>query len=115
MSDLERQIELYLLTQGTWVSAAELVERFQISERQLRADKGKPGLCSIFAISNSTLGYKHVRCATAEEFEEAHRRDRHWVASRFTILRRRKAYRQNCLTGTRGQAYEVHSGQGVLL
>lgn len=115
MLDLAKQIEVYLLERGTWVPAAELEARFGINERQLRSSKGKPGLCSIFAISSSVNGYKHVRCASQEEFDEAHKQDRLWVAHRFTTLRARANYRRSCLTGTRGHAFEIHSGQGVFL
>lgn len=115
MLDLAKQIEVYLLERGTWVPASELETHFGINERQLRSSKGKPGLCSLFAISSSVHGYKHVRCATEEEFQEAHKTDRLSIAHRFVTLRARANYRRSCLTATRGHAFEVHSGQGVLL
>jgi len=114
MLDLAKQIEVYLLERGTWVPARELEERFGVDQRKLRAQSGNPGLCSVFAISSSAHGYKHVRCATDEEFLEAHKTDRKTVASRFITLRQRANYRKNCLTGDRQHAFEVHSGQGFL-
>ncbi len=61
-------IEHYLLMRTRWVPAADIALAFHVDERDLRAAKGKPGLCSAFAIS-SNAGFKHVRHATQEEFD----------------------------------------------
>lgn len=65
------QIERYLLERRDWVSAAELCERFGISERRLRQMYDRPGLCTAFAISLSKQGFKHVAMATEAEWIHA--------------------------------------------
>jgi len=93
MDPLAQAIEAYLLQRGSWISAQEICARFGLHERQLRQDRGRPGLCSEFAISISQRGLKHVECATTAEFiEAAHGAARHAVAElrRIRGLRRRR-------------------------
>lgn len=74
---LARQIELYLLDKGTWVSVAELCRRFEIRDRQLRADGDRDGLLDDFAVSSTRgreHGYMHVHCIEREDYLRAKRR-----------------------------------------
>jgi hypothetical protein len=113
--DLATQIDLWLRTQPRWISGAEICERFQVKERRLRSTNGKPGLLSINCVSSSTQGFKHIRFAGPDEFEECDREDRKHNISRYLTLRaRRNAWKNEC-TGKRPQFQELHTGQLVFV
>jgi len=108
------QIERWMLTQETWVSAAVLCGEFQIAdERQLRCIGEVPGLISDFAISHSKKGYRHVKKATTAE----------WLMFKFSLLRhaisemrrvrRLASVRHNTFLPTVPMS-EKDSGQGIL-
>jgi hypothetical protein len=67
VSDLCRDIEVFLLEQPGWVSAKVLAAHFGLQERALRGVGLKPGLCAGFAVSGDK-GYRHVSKATTAEF-----------------------------------------------
>jgi hypothetical protein len=91
MDALVQAIEAYMLQRADWVPASELCARFGLGERQLRQDRGRPGLCSEFAISNSQHGLKHVTCATTREFLEAtHGGTKHAVSELRRVRRLRE-------------------------
>jgi len=60
-------IEFFLLRRADWVSAQEICRAFQVDERELRATKEIPGLCSAFAISGNR-GFRHIETCTADEW-----------------------------------------------
>jgi hypothetical protein len=116
MSDTAYQVELYLLRVGDWVTGRDLSLVFGVSERELRRDGSRPGLCSEFAISHSRRGFKHVKCATTEEFEESYRRSRKHGISELVGARKRKRYRERLLTTPPPRpVFEVATGQAVVL
>jgi len=98
-SDLATQIEIHLLTLGTWVPTADLCARYGIKERALRAAGRRPGLIDHFAVSstrNGTHGYIHHRyLPTADWLPIKHRllshalaeirKARTWAKSRHNI------------------------------
>lgn len=97
MDPLIQAIEAYMLQRADWVPASELCARFGLGERQLRQDRGQPGLCSAFAISSSQRGLKHVACATTWEFlASAHGSVKHAVAELRRVRRLRQ--RRNSMT-----------------
>lgn len=75
LNDLATRIDAYLLASRGWVGAAEICQVFGVNERALRADRARPGLCSGCAISGDR-GFRHVACATDEEFSYAYGRMR---------------------------------------
>lgn len=113
MPDLALELDTWMRSQKRWVSAAEICERFRITERRLRFDQGKPGLLSTNCISSSQHGYKHVRNCTVEEFDEADRRDRKHNVSRYIVLRARRAQRRREMTLI-PQPMEKLTGQTLL-
>lgn len=115
MSDVAHQIELHLLRAGGWVPGSTLALLFDVSERELRRDGNRPGLCSGFAISHTRRGFRHVKNATAEEFEEADRRVRKHARSEFYGAQQRKRYRARLLTEPPPEpAIEIATGQAVM-
>lgn len=74
------EIEAFLLERRDWVSASELVTRFNLpTDRPLRSLGDDRGLCSGFAISGNR-GFKHVALATrAEWLRFKHRLRRHGI------------------------------------
>ena len=48
MNELSAQIEQFLRAEKRWISTGEIVNRFGVSERELRAVGDKPGLCTEF-------------------------------------------------------------------
>jgi hypothetical protein len=117
MDQLAAQIEIFLLTKGTWVPTAEICERFSIKERMLRQDGRRAGLLDCFAVSSTRGGESgfihHRHLETAAWLPIKHRLRRHAVAE----LRKLKAWTQaraRCLTGKRPDLQEVHTGQGLL-
>lgn len=95
MSDraqLAKDIEEYLRRAARWVSAAELRDRFGVSERSLRRDGDRAGLVSECAISGDH-GFMHVAVASEADFEHAYLRMRaHAIGEmrRAWALRRRR-------------------------
>lgn len=80
MNDLAKQIEAYLLEQGTWVSTQTICERFDCDQRDLRSVGKVPGLCSRFAVSGMK-GYIHYKFATLKDkLDMKHRRYRHAIS-----------------------------------
>lgn len=116
MTELALEIDTWLRSQDRWVSAREIEDRFDISERKLRFDAGKPGLLSFTCISSTRpgfSGFKHVRVASDEEFTEADRKDREALAARFYVLRRRRQARRAEKTFI-PVAMEAKTGQTLL-
>ena len=108
------EIEAWLLQIGTWVSGEIICQTFQVEERQLRRNRGKPGLLSICAISHSKKGFKHVAIATDDEWEECDRRERKHCATTYIGLRQRRTYRRNQVKLIPPVLTERHSGQCLL-
>lgn len=99
MDPLIQSIEEYLLSRDGWIPVQELCVRFGLHERQLRQDRGRPGLCSTFAISSSQHGLKHVSRATTREWlDAAHGGRKHAIAElrriRFLGRKRHSLLRQ---------------------
>ncbi len=112
---IARQIEQLLLDRGDWVPDKELVERYEIGERQLRADDlvGRPGLLDDFAISSSR-GFKHLNIATVEERLKAKHKKRRTAIAYFRSIQRQEIATRNCLKGIRPMVVERHTGQVLL-
>lgn len=113
MNDLALRIETHLQATPGWVSASELAHLFGVNPRRLRAVGRKPGLLDGFAIS-SPEGYKHIRQASQEEFDQIRGGLR---AHAFAELRKVLAWEQarhNQLTGPRAFLTEKLTGQGVM-
>jgi hypothetical protein len=110
----ETEIENWLRDIKGWVPDAIICQTFQVNERRLRWDRGKPGLLSVCAISHSQKGFKHVANATDEEFAECDKRDRKSCASRYIALRKRRVYRRNQVRLVPPPICELHSGQRLL-
>ena len=67
--NISAEMEAFLLLARCWVTSEELRQVFGIADgRALRRCGDKPGLCSLFAISGDK-GFKHVACATPQEWE----------------------------------------------
>ena len=111
LSDL---IEDYLLKAGGWVSAGELVERFGVGQRELRANNGVPGLCTRFAISGN-MGYRHVAAASEEEMEHFYTRGRAHGIGELVRLRALKRRRAALLVPRTEPPAETLDGQFLLL
>lgn len=116
MDQLAAQIEVFLLTKGTWVPTAEICQRFGIKERLLRQDGRRAGLLDAFAVSSTRGGESgfihHRHLETAAWLPIKHRLRRHAVAE----LRKLRAWTQaraRCLTGKRPELIERHTGQLV--
>jgi hypothetical protein len=108
------QIEFWLRGISGWVPDSIICQTFQVNERRLRWDKGKPGILSECAISHSQKGFKHIANATAEEFHECDRRDRKASLTRLLSLRRRRQRYQNEARPRPMPLHERRSGQGLL-
>ena len=113
MENLRQQIELWLITQREWVPAAAICERFGVKERQLRADRDRPGLCSEFAIS-SDAGFKHLRNATETEFDQARDRILSHLKHEAKRVRSWTQRRHNERQGLRPNLVEKFTGQTLL-
>lgn len=111
---LAEQIEEYLLERLDWVSTKEIVERFQLpDDRPLRSVKGKPGLCTLYAVSGDK-GLKHVTLATTAEWEHFRHRIRRHAVSELVRLRDLGRRRMDVARQTRRFICERDSGQGLL-
>ena len=89
---MTNRIEHYLSTFKGWTPASMLCLVFGISERELRSNYDRPGLCSEFAISGP-LGFRHIKHCTDEEWTAFHDRMRgHAIAelTRVSKLRKRR-------------------------
>ncbi len=112
--ELSQRIDMYLRTCYHWVPTAALCEIFFINERALRTIGNRPGLCSNFAISGDK-GFKHVRNATADEFDTFRFRIRSHAVSELRRLKILTIARSSELTGPRSFLTEINSGQRLLL
>lgn len=115
LRQIASQIELFLLDRAGWVPDAELITKFGIGERQLRADDmvGRPGLLDEFAISSSA-GFKHLSLTTVEERLKSKHRKRRTAIAFFRSIQRQEAATRNCLQGRRPYLVERHTGQVLL-
>jgi hypothetical protein len=114
MSPLATEIEIWLRARNFWVKEQDICKRFGVTDRQLRNTANRPGLLSDFAISGND-GYKHVRNATADEWDAFTYRIRNHSIAQLRRLKTLRAVRTNQFTGPRPFLTEVTSGQGVLL
>lgn len=84
MHSLSEQIEVHLLNAQGWVSVAELCQKFDLNQRDLRAHGDEPGLCDAFAVTSTRQGesgYIHHRfLPTADWLPIKHRLRRHAIA-----------------------------------
>lgn len=108
------EIDAWLRTIKGWVPGEIICQTFQIPERRLRWDQGRPGLLTECAISHSQKGFKHVANATDDEWDECDNRDRKSCASRYISLRKRRMRRRNEMRLRPLPVSELHSGQGLL-
>lgn len=114
-SDLETQIEAFLLERRDWVPTEEICLRFGVRERQLRDLDKQPGLCTRFAISrNGAGGYKHARCATTSEWTEFRRSMRKHAIKELVRVRDLTRVRLDATRSVRHVSWEKDSGQGIL-
>lgn len=117
MSELQAEIEAYLLAAGSWVPAGDIVARFDLRDaRVLRASGGRSGLLDAFAFSHTTHGIIHHRNLSQTDFLRlSNTIGRHGIAQ----LRKRKAQRlarRHCLAMLpNGIQLEAHTGQMKLL
>lgn len=116
MSDLQAQIEEYLIKRGGWVKAAELEEAFGIRERALRQLGKKPGLCTDFAISLSDKGFKHISLATTAEWLHARNAERRAAIARLRRVKRWTLSRAKVTQNTKRPplTFERDTGQTIL-
>jgi hypothetical protein len=66
---ISKLVEEFLRTDGGWIPARVICDKFGIHERLLRANQLEPGICTNFAISGKA-GFRHVETCTPEEFEQ---------------------------------------------
>jgi hypothetical protein len=115
-TDLQSEIESFLLGLASWCPAEVIVERFGVPERRLRADGRRPGLLDGFAVSstrNGANGYIHHKFLPTEEWLPIkHRLRKHAVAE----LRRVKVWSQARarVLMPAPQPTERHTGQLVM-
>lgn len=107
-------IERFLLARGDWVKAAELCARFNVTERQLRQVDNRPGLCTAFAISLSSRGFKHVALATHTEWIHAKHAARREAFARLRRVKEWTTVRSNTTNVLRCGLFEKDTGQGLL-
>ena len=92
---MKAELEAYLRAEKRWFSTGEIVNRFGVTARALRAVGNVPGLCTEFAIS-SNAGFKHVEHASDAEFDRFYDRSRTHSIRQLVRLRRlarrRKSY-----------------------
>jgi len=111
---MKAEIEAYLLTRRTWVSATALSLRFHVPERKFRQARGKPGLLSEFAISDTVLGYKHLAQATTKEWlHHKHSKRRHAIME-MVRTREQDKKRQAMRRVSPPVVYEKDSNQTVM-
>lgn len=117
MLDLATQIEIHLLTIGTWVPTTELCDRYGINQRALRAVGRRPGLLDHFAVSSTRQGthsYIHHRyLPTKDWLPIKHRLLSHALAE----IRKARLWtksRHNILTGPQKSLKEYHTHQALL-
>lgn len=111
---LAAEIERFLLVKGGWVSAQEICNHFGIRERRLRQQGDNPGLCTAFAISISTDGFKHVSLATETEWLHAKNAARRDAVAKFRRVRAWTDRRRNTAKVLKIGIFEKDSGQGLL-
>lgn len=104
---------MWLLTQRDWVSAAEICQRFGVRERLLRADRDRAGLLSEFAICGDK-GFKHIRNATDQEYQQAHERILAHLKHEARRLRSWRLRRLRERVGLRPVQFEKFTGQALL-
>jgi sugar phosphate isomerase/epimerase len=106
-------IERFLLERGGWVKAAEICARFSVTERQLRQVDDRPGLCTSFAISLSSRGFKHVALATGMEWLHAKHAARREAFARLRRVKEWTTARSNTTNVLRCGLFEKDTGQGL--
>ena len=119
MNDLEHQIEQYLLDAAGdgWIKSKVLCDRFGLPDaRVLRSVGGQPGLCSAFAISLSSKGYKHVSRATRAEYRHFRHGMRRHAISELRRVRNLDRRRHQVITTTKRPEFirERDTNQGLL-
>lgn len=116
MTDLQAEIERYLLEHPTWVPAEEIVSAFGLGDdRLLRATGDEPGPLSRIAIF-SGKGFKHLRHATIRERLACKHRLKRELISRVRRLRWLDEGTSHCVTSLPAplpHKIESHSGQIV--
>ena len=114
-SEIEAQIEAYLLERHDWVPAHEIAFRFGVRERQLRALDDQPGLCTLIAISGDK-GYKHIFLASTTEWERYAERETKIHGSALDHLHHKEHLRQNATREIKRPALvlEKDSGQALM-
>ncbi len=112
MNDLTPQLESYLLERGDWVKSREICDRFEVTERQLRAVDDRPGLCTMIAISGNK-GFKHISLATPAEWQEHYMRERKHNIMALINLRAKRRLRMTMTRQVKRPAlvFERDSGQ----
>jgi len=108
--DLTPNIESYLSERGDWVKSRELCERFEVTERQLRAVDDRPGLCTMIAISGNK-GFKHISLATSAEWDEHYARERKHNIMALKNLRAKRRLRMTLTRQLQNLVVERESGQ----
>ena len=112
---LQKAIAAYLLRAGGWVSAATLAAVFGVDKRKFRQANGKPGLCTECAISNSKKGYRHILCATDDEFLHHYRDKRKHAIGEMVRVRNQFTERMEARRRQEERArIEGESGQRIM-
>ena len=116
MSDIQSEIESFLLDRPRWVPAAEIVAAFGLpDDRQLRATGRCPGPLSRIALFSGE-GFKHIRHTTVMERIKCRNRIRRELISRVRKDRWLSEGIQNCLDYfAQTKTAEHHSGQMTFL
>jgi hypothetical protein len=116
MTDLQHQIEEYLLARGTWVSTAELETMFGVEERQLRQSGKDLGLITEFALSRPGRGFIHIDLAPTSDWIRCKNAVRREALARFRKLKIWSIRRSHLTVKSprRSVVFEKDSDQAVL-
>lgn len=113
MNDLSAQIEAFLLARVEWVDCDEVCARFNVTARQFRQIKKKPGLCSNFAIVKNHK-MRHIDNATTAEWLETKGKIVWHAAGELRRIRRLGKRRHNAQKSFKSGRWEKDSGQAVM-
>lgn len=101
------------MQENRWVSSAELCAKFGVKERQFRQVKGKPGLCSAFAVSGNK-GFKHFTLASTSEWLRHKLRIKRNAIGQLCRIRDQQCQRANLSRRRQNHLFEKDSGQALL-
>jgi len=112
--NLANRIEAILLARAGWVSVEEVCALCEIPERITRADGKRRPIFSLFAISSSTKGLKHLDHTTARERITYKHSKQKVIVAYYRALRDYNNALANCLTGKFPRQEERFTHQATL-